>query len=132
MHIQLSWEDPITEEQQEPIFPLPLAFGRDLSQLPSRWQGQEVSRAVFTSREVSRYHALIYCSENGQVIYEDRSANGSRINGKKIRQARQALTGGEVVQFGPYNVTVSLVASADEDPDATLLTRAHRGTPTLL
>ncbi|MEN9212587.1 MAG: hypothetical protein Q6K35_07190, partial [Thermostichus sp. DG02_4_bins_136] len=42
------------------------------------------------------------------------------------------LTGGEVVQFGPYNVTVSLVASADEDPDATLLTRAHRGTPTLL
>lgn len=130
MQIQLSWEDPITEEQQEPIFPLPFAFGRDLTQLPNEWQGKEVSRAVFTSQEISRYHALIYRSEDGQVIYEDRSANGSRINGEKIRQARRVLQGGEVVQFGPYSVTVSLVPSGD--PSATLLTSAHRGTRTLL
>lgn len=93
MQIQLSWEDPITEEQQELIFPLPLALGRELAQLPQEWQGREVARAVFASQEISRYHALVYLGEDGQVIYEDRSANGSRINGEKIRQARRVLQG---------------------------------------
>ncbi|MFS8883203.1 FHA domain-containing protein [Synechococcus sp. R55.3] len=130
MQIQLSWEDPITEEQQELIFPLPLALGRELAQLPQEWQGQEVARAVFASQEISRYHALVYLGEDGQVIYEDRSANGSRINGEKIRQARRVLQGGEVVELGPYSITVGLVSP--RDPNATLLTGTHRGTPTLL
>jgi hypothetical protein len=126
MQIQLSWEDPITEEQQELIFPLPLALGRELAQLPQEWQGREVARAVFASQEISRYHALVYLGEDGQVIYEDRSANGSRINGEKIRQARRVLQGGEVVELGPYSITVGLVSP--RDPNATLLT----ATPTLL
>ncbi|MGQ9836718.1 MAG: hypothetical protein ACUVRV_01805 [Cyanobacteriota bacterium] len=42
MQIQLSWGDPVTGEQQEPIFPLPFTFGRDLTQLPSESQSAKM------------------------------------------------------------------------------------------
>lgn len=48
---------------------------------------------------VSRNHAAVF-SENGRVIFEDSSTNGSYINGVKIHRARKELHSGDVIYLG--------------------------------
>jgi pSer/pThr/pTyr-binding forkhead associated (FHA) protein len=112
MQIQLTWEDPVTGELRQPVFNIPLALGREIGQMPTNLDGQQVSRAVFRSEEISRFHALISLV-NGQISIADRSANGTFVNGQKIHRTSQPIASGDTLQIGPYNVTIGLLVAAE-------------------
>ena len=115
MQIQLTWEDPVTGELRQPVFNIPLALGREIGQMPTNLDGQQVSRAVFRSEEISRFHALIGLV-NGQMSFADRSANGTFVNGQKIHRTSQPIASGDTLQIGPYNVTIGLLVTAESNP----------------
>jgi pSer/pThr/pTyr-binding forkhead associated (FHA) protein len=52
---------------------------------------------------VSRRHALIVCDDAGAVVLDDRSANGTRVNGRCV--ARAELHDGDVVVVGRVALT---------------------------
>ena len=47
---------------------------------------------------VSRRHAMLVCDESGARILDDRSSNGTVVNGERVDQA--ALSSGDVVALG--------------------------------
>jgi len=125
MQIQLSWEDPVTGEMRQPVFNIPVALGREIGQMPTSIDGQPVSRAVFRSEEISRFHALI-SSVGGQMSIADRSANGTFLNGKKIVGATKPIASGDTIQIGPYSLAIGLLVAAAEPtkvitPESTII-----------
>ena len=78
MQIKLISENQVTEEQEEQVFTLPVAIGRDITQLPAVVNGETVSPVVLldSSKQISRLHAQISL-ENNQLYLEDKSANGT-------------------------------------------------------
>ncbi|NDJ22715.1 FHA domain-containing protein [Nostoc sp. B(2019)] len=110
LQIQLSWEDPATGERREPKLNVPIAFGREFARLPAEIGGQRVSRMLLNSNEVSRYHALIDWEQNQLVVIDQGSVNGIFVNGQQ--QTRSILTNGDVLQIGPYMMTVTFATNA--------------------
>jgi len=108
IQIRLSWEDPATGERREPTLSIPIALGRDFSQLPADMGGRRVSRMVLNSLEVSRFHALIDQDPNGLVLIDQNSRNGTFVNGQQ--QTRWAIANGDSLQIGPYHINVTLAA----------------------
>jgi pSer/pThr/pTyr-binding forkhead associated (FHA) protein len=115
MQIQLSWEDPVTGEMRQPVFTVPVALGREIGQMPTNLDGQQVSRAVFRSEEISRFHALI-ASTNGKITIADRSANATFVNGEKVHNSSKPLNSGDTLQIGPYSLTIGLLVTPESDP----------------
>ncbi|RMF23268.1 MAG: FHA domain-containing protein [Cyanobacteria bacterium J083] len=103
--LKLTWEDPVTGEQREPNLPLPIALGREFSQMPQEIAGQRIARVVLNSNEVSRFHALIDYSGGNFVITDQNSTNGIMVNGKSQQQA--VLSEGDTITIGPYQITVN-------------------------
>lgn len=120
MQLQLTWDDPVTEEPQERISPLPIAIGRELAQLPTELEGEMVHQLVLldSNHEISRFHILIF-EAGGQVILEDRSTNGTRLNDEQIVRERRPLMSGDTIRIGVYSITVEVLSTAD--PNATRL-----------
>lgn len=120
MQLQLTWDDPVTEEVQQRVSPLPIALGRELSQLPNEIDGQPVHQLVLldTNHEISRYHALIFAA-TGEVILEDRSTNGTYLNEERVLRDRRSVVSGDTIRVGTYNITVTVLA--DSDANATQL-----------
>jgi pSer/pThr/pTyr-binding forkhead associated (FHA) protein len=111
MQIQLSWDDPATGERRSPIYRLPVAIGREFAKMPITLGDRNVSRLVFNSGQVSRYHALIDEEGTGQestaiVITDQGSSNGTLINGTRLN--RSPLGDGDTLQIGPFQITVVL------------------------
>lgn len=108
LRVQLSWDDPATGDKREPVFGVPIALGREFSQMPSQLQGRPVSRLVLNSLEVSRFHTLIDHDSNGLVVIDQNSRNGAFVNGTRIGvNNRVSLAKGDVLQIGPYQITIS-------------------------
>lgn len=63
---------------------------------------------VLPHKTLSRCHAVIGAQE-GEIRFEDRSSNGSSVNGKRVKTATLAV--GDVIQLGPFELAVR--ASAD-------------------
>ncbi len=59
---------------------------------------------------LSREHAVVKVGDR-EILYEDRSSNGSTVNGRRVKQAK--LSVGDVITLGPYEVTVE--SSIDEE-----------------
>lgn len=112
MEIKLITENSVTEEQEQQVFTLPIVMGRENSQLPNSLEGQQTSPIVLfdSTSEISRFHAVIK-ELNGQIILEDLSSNGTRINGQKLVKESRPLKDGDIIQVGNYSITVSLVSS---------------------
>jgi pSer/pThr/pTyr-binding forkhead associated (FHA) protein len=108
LQIRLTWEDPSTGETRSPVLSLPVALGREFSQMPALLEGQRVSRIVLDSAQISRFHALIQPDEAGLVVVDQRSSNGTYING--VLQSRSFVTNGDTIQIGPYQLTVRIVS----------------------
>jgi len=108
IQIRLSWEDPATGERREPTLNIPIALGRDFSQLPADIGGRRVSRMVLNSLEVSRFHALIDQEPNGLVVIDQNSRNGTFVNGQQ--QTRCAIANGDSLQIGPYHINITFAA----------------------
>jgi pSer/pThr/pTyr-binding forkhead associated (FHA) protein len=117
--INLSWEDPVTGELQDNTFHVPVVIGRDLASVLSDHDRKEFSKAVFDSREVSRFHALIDKTENGLVI-EDRSTNGTIVNGQRVTRSKKLLANGDTIQIGPYTIRITQPLKESEKAQAVL------------
>ena len=107
MRLQLNWEDPERGPQQAIASP-PIAFGRDISDLPHVLDGWAVERVVLNSATVSRLHAVIVAEGDG-VALEDRSKNGTVVDGHLLQKGRASLSDGAVVGIGEYRLTVTSV-----------------------
>jgi adenylate cyclase len=70
--------------------------------------GRHVHSQVFLpDRDVSRQHAVIYATREGNWVVEDlESANGTYVNGKKIHQVQ--LKGGDGLRIGSFAIEISL------------------------
>lgn len=116
MQITLISENKLTQEQEKQVFPLPVALGRDITQLPAVINGETVSPVVLldSSKQISRFHAQITL-ENNELYVEDKSANGTELNGEKLIKERRALNSGDRLGIGNYTITVVPVRSEDEN-----------------
>lgn len=112
LYIQLTWEEPSTREVQRPLLAAPVAIGRELDQMPEELGGQAVSRLVLDDRQVSRFHALITVS-GADIYVEDRSANGTFLNGQMIRGGKQLFSNKDTLRIGPYKITAMLMREDD-------------------
>jgi pSer/pThr/pTyr-binding forkhead associated (FHA) protein len=110
MQLQLTWDDPVTEEPQQRVSPLPIALGRELAQLPRILDDQSVHHLVLldTNHQISRYHALVF-EAAGEAILEDRSTNGTFLNEERLVGERRPLRTGDTIRVGTYNITVHLL-----------------------
>lgn len=122
MNIQLITENPITQEQEQKSFSLPIVIGREMSQLPNQIEGQNASPIILvdSSHQISRFHALIKYSNN-QVILEDRSSNGTLLNGEKVIQQSRSINNGDVLQIGNYSLTVNLQSPVGNNEESSTL-----------
>ncbi len=118
LRIQLRWHDPISGDVLEPVLSPPIALGREFSQMPAELDGRRISRMVLSSGEVSRFHALIDVEQGGLVAIDQNSRNGTYLNGQ--RQARCGLANGDILQIGPYQISVSFAIAAPSAPAAAL------------
>jgi len=113
MPLQLSWEDPTSLEQQQEEFNLPLAIGKKERDIPDTLEnGQPLSKAIFVSEEISRYHALITWDQS-ELTLTDCSTNGTFVNGKRVKQASQPITSGDTLQIGPYYIMLAVIPESD-------------------
>ena len=125
LYLQLSWQDPETDEfQQRQLIP-PVAIGRDVGQMPDQLDGQPVAHLDLADRQISRFHALITVI-NQKLYVIDQSANGTFLNGQPIRQKRQSFSSRDTLRIGPYKITVAM--QQERDHNATEITgRTERG-----
>ena len=114
----LRWEDPATGERHEPLLSVPIALGRDFKSMPTQTNKLRVSQLVLNSSEVSRFHALIEEDRGGLVIIDQNSSNGIFVNGQ--RQKRITISNGDVVQIGPYQISIALAASGETNAPANI------------
>src|SRR5207248_2841910 len=56
------------------------------------------NEVMIESARVSRHHARIEAADGGYRLIDEGSSNGSRVNGKEVRDA--PLHPGDIVQFG--------------------------------
>lgn len=119
VYVQLSWQDPETDEFQQRLLSPPIAIGRDTDQMPAQLDGQTVAHLGLTDRQISRFHALITVI-NHRLYILDQSANGTFLNGQPIRQKRQPFSSQDTLRIGPYKITVAM--QQEQDLNATELT----------
>ena len=121
MQIKLISENKLTEEQEEQVFTLPVAIGRDITQLPAVLNGETVSPVVLldSNKQISRFHAQITL-DNNELYVEDKSANGTQVNGEKLLNQRRTLNSGDRLGIGNYSITVILIPSKDENATVVL------------
>lgn len=95
--------------------------------------GRHVHSQVFLpDREVSRQHAAIYATRQGNWVVEDlESANGTFLNGRKIHQ--EQIKSGDGLRIGSFAIEISLEAGAVAgEPvhlDDTLVPQADKAGP---
>ncbi|MEM9213499.1 MAG: FHA domain-containing protein [Cyanobacteria bacterium P01_F01_bin.150] len=116
--IQLTWDDPTTGTPHHSVCQSPVAIGREIAQMPDSFGNQPVSHLELDHKQVSRYHALINVI-NQQLQITDKSANGTFLNGRPVRQDSQIFTIKDTVRIGPFKITVELVK--DRETNATEL-----------
>jgi RsiW-degrading membrane proteinase PrsW (M82 family) len=104
LKVQLSWEDSASGERREPRLNLPIALGREFAGMPAEHEGKRVARMLLNSNRVSRYHALIDLEEGHLVVTDQNSSHGILVNGQP--QTRCILANGDILQIGPYMITV--------------------------
>lgn len=112
--IQLLWQDPVTGERREPRLRVPIAFGREFARMPAELRGQPVARMLLNHDQVSRFHALIEWEQNQLVVTDQGSVNGIYVNAQ--RQTRAVINSGDILQIGPYVISVTFAASVPASP----------------
>ncbi len=125
-YIQLTWEDPTSGELQQPLLTAPVALGRELDQMPEQLGELTVSRLTLAHRQVSRFHALITVI-NDQLYVSDRSANGTFLNGRVLRQGSHPISSKDTLRIGPYKITATLIQTSNLETITELTAHEHTG-----
>lgn len=113
MYIQLRWEDPETGEVKRSLLVAPIAVGREADQMPEHWGGRPVSRLELVHQEISRFHTLISVENNKLYVTDQQSANGTFLNGRRVRQSTQPFSNKDTLRIGPYKMTATLMREND-------------------
>ncbi len=92
--VQLTWEDPISQEMRVESFSFPITLGRDTN-----------SHVVLSSTTVSRNHAEIILEGEQVMLHDLDSSNGSFINGQQISKAE--IPDHSTLQLGDIQLRVS-------------------------
>jgi eukaryotic-like serine/threonine-protein kinase len=90
--------------QSGPLAGRALRFHQDTTTV-GRATGNDL---VVTGRTVSRYHAHLNFVEGRWYVEDLRSANGTKVNGKRI-QERTFLKDGDLINFGDERVVFNIV-----------------------
>ncbi len=98
--IRLTWEDPLTGDEQTLTAALPVSIGRAAENTLS-----------LNSKLVSRRHARLEAEGNRVIIRDLGSTNGVLVNGRKVKSA--ALREGDGFKIGPFYFTVHPLAEAE-------------------
>ncbi|MEM9006073.1 MAG: FHA domain-containing protein [Cyanobacteria bacterium P01_F01_bin.86] len=106
--IQLSWEDPITGKSHRSAMSAPIAIGREPAKISEQWGNQPVSCLELLHNQVSRYHASITVV-NEQLYITDKSANGTFLNGRRVRPDGQFFTSKDTLRIGPFKITATII-----------------------
>ena len=113
MYIRFRWDDPITEEPQQIVAPLPVAIGREAKALPEHHRNQPVYSLVFGNSAISRQHLIIF-RDSEEVLIEDlNSTNGTTINGTKFKNANQKLHSGDILKLASFHIDITLLQSME-------------------
>lgn len=126
--IQLSWDDPTTGMPHHSVYQAPVAIGRETTQMPEVLGNQPVSHLKLDHKQVSRYHALISVI-NHQFQITDKSANGTFLNGRPVRQNSQIFTIKDTVRIGPFKITVELLKERETNATELNLERSDLAKP---
>lgn len=110
--VQLNWEDPITGKSHYSSLQVPIAIGREAAKMPTQWGSQTVSHLELDHKQVSRHHAFINIV-NRQLHIADKSANGTFLNGRLVRQDGQVFTPKDTLRIGPFKITAAIVNEGD-------------------
>lgn len=79
------------------------------------------------SDKVSRQHARITLTDDGPVIEDLGSANGTRLNGMRLTESA-ALMHGDTVNIDRFTLRVQLAGTAQQPDDATVLAEEEDAT----
>lgn len=120
MEVRLTWQDPTTEHHEAIPLPLPIALGRQESEMPGEFEGNKISPLVLKSESVSRCHGFLF-STNHQVFFCDTSRHGSKINNQPIHNNTQPVKSGDILKIGTYEILVELVSGSSTN---SMLTQA--------
>ncbi|HEY7355251.1 MAG TPA: FHA domain-containing protein, partial [Ktedonobacterales bacterium] len=108
-YVRLSWTDPATGQELARLAPLPVTLGRAAD-----------NTLPLNSRSVSRQHAQIERSADGEVVLLDRSSsNGTFLAGQRVTRA--VLREGASFQIGPFVFSISFWTPAQSQADAPML-----------
>ncbi|MEQ9553309.1 MAG: FHA domain-containing protein [Coleofasciculus sp. G3-WIS-01] len=134
MYIQLTWEDPEMGEVKRSLLTAPIAIGREFDQMPEYWGGESVSRLELAHPEISRFHVLMTVENNQIYITDQRSANGTFLNGRPLRQANQPISFKDTLRMGPYKMTATLLHTNDlnataQSPNVSSFTPSMKSIP---
>ena len=113
MYVQLTWEDPEISELKRSLLAAPIAIGREIDQMPENWQGGSVSRLELVHQEISRFHALITVENNQLYITDQKSANGTFINGRRVHKNNHRFSSRDTLRIGPYKIRATLMQTND-------------------
>jgi predicted component of type VI protein secretion system len=82
---------------------------------------EQTADIIVSDPEISRRHARVFFQNNGYIIEDLGSTNGTFVNGQKI-SGPYLLRPGEVVNFGEH--VSALFESVQVDPNATVVSSA--------
>lgn len=109
MQIQLTWIDPNTEEQREPLLETPVAIGRQFQAMPQQSNGHRISRIVIQDDLIADYHALIDWQDQELIIIDQNTSTGIKINGVQLSNC--SLRSGDRIQIGSCELEVNFTAT---------------------
>ncbi|MDY6782322.1 MAG: FHA domain-containing protein [Cyanobacteriota bacterium] len=109
MQVQLSWIDPETNTQQQPLLNTPVALGRTFEQMPTTLKGKQVARIVLRDPRVDDFHAVI-AERKGRLMVADRhSVPTIAINGRNCTGGE--LQDGDRLFISPFEIEIRIVSS---------------------
>ena len=106
--------------QEFPLFGKRMLIGRD-----------ESCEVCLKDRSVSRHHATLLKVFSGYSIEDEKSTNGTRVNGTTV--TKRFLKHGDLIEVGKYHLRfIAQTPQQDmDDPDRTVVLRPRESTPTL-
>jgi FHA domain len=105
LRIQITFTEPGTGEQRQPVLELPVAIGKDFNIMPSELNGEQVSRLVIKDNLIADYHALIFWENNELIINNQRNANGFIVNNQQVTNAK--LQNHDLIQIGICTLSIN-------------------------
>jgi len=114
MQVRLTWPDPETRKHQTVVLNLPIALGRQKSEMPTQLEGETVTPLLLNDELVSRFHGLLFV-ENQQTLFRDLSRHGSSINGQPLHKDTCLVRSGDTLKIGLHPIKCEFLSSQPFD-----------------